>query len=166
MLKYEKIRKNKSLKKTPKSVVLSTRIEELQMAALEMIAKKNHNITPSQLLKVIVEEFLASAMDSMETIHIEDAMDVLNKYGEEPNINRYDDYENMPVGIKDKLYHLYKSDKFNESIEIEMAYIFKDTLKFEKNTEMLVLIEKYDEMTKIPQDIIDGFTLKNNETGA
>lgn len=166
MIEYGKITKKKSLKKSSKTVVLSTRITELQMAAFEMIARKNRNITPSQLLKVIIEEFLASAMESMESIHIEDAMEILSKYGEEPNLNRYDDYVGTPAGLESKLNGLYRSNKFDECTEIEMAYIFKDTLRFEKNTEMLSIIEKYDEMTRLPQDLIDGFSLKSKEAGA
>jgi len=165
MIEYQKVKKNKSLKKNPKTAVLSTRIEELQLAALEMIAKKNYNISASQLLKVIVEEFLASAIESMETIHIESAMDVLEKYIDESysDIDRYDDYTSMPAGIRDRLKALTYVDRYYDNIEIELGYIFKDTLKFEETDEMKSLIEKYDEMI-LPKEVIAKFTLDNKES--
>jgi len=158
MIKYEKIIKNKSLKKSSKSVVLSTRIEELQMAALEMIAKKNYNVSASQLIKVLVEEFLASAIENIETIHIESAIDVLSKYEDWGNMDRYDDFDKTPTGIQSRLEALCKSTQFNESIEIELGYIFKDSLRFKKEEEMLSIIDNYDEMI-LPKDIIKDFKL-------
>ena len=165
MIEYQKVKKNKSLRKSPKTVVLSTRIEELQLAALEMIAKKNNNISVSQLLKIVVEEFLASAIESMETIHIESAMDVLDKYIDESckDLDRYDDYRSMPIGIRDRLKALFTADGFHDNIEIELGYIFKDTLKFEKTDKMQSLIEKYDEII-FPKELIANFSLENKES--
>lgn len=158
MIRYEKIRKNKSLKKSPKTVVLSTRIEELQMAALEMIAKKNYNVSASQLIKVLVEEFLASAIENMETIHIDSAIEVLSKYEDWENMDRYDDSNRTPMGIHSRLEALYKSERFNENKEIELGYIFKDSLRFKKDEEMLSIINDYDEMI-LPKDFRQGFKL-------
>lgn len=158
MIGYEKIRKNKSLQKSPKTVVLSTRIEELQMAALEMIAKKNYNVSASQLIKVLVEEFLASAFENMETIHIDGAIEVLSKYEDWENMDRYDDSDRTPMGIRGRLEALYKSELFNENKEIELGYIFKDSLKFEKDEKMLSIINDYDEMI-FPKNFIEDFKL-------
>ena len=62
------------------------------------------------------------------------------------------------MGIKSRLEALTWSKKFNESVEVELGFIFKDSLRFDKGEEMLSIIDNYDEMI-LPKDSIKDFKL-------